>query len=236
MADLTCGSGGSTGMEIITQINSNTHNIEDHETRITQNTTDIASNLAAIQSNDSDISTLDSRITSVEGDISTINNTLTTHENRLDKLEGPAPRATVRLANETTVTLTDDSTPIVLPIFDTIVTQRGGFGAVLNDYTLVNINAPDQLSVIMTVGINVRFPGTETLELQLYKNGQPYSSADFYLRGTGDNKPNAFFWQSDITLNAGDTIDLRGRNAATGSVDITFVRTQFRIDGSPYGN
>ena len=192
---LTCGPSGSTGQEIIEQINTNTD--------------DIAVNATDIANLETEVTNLDLRLQSVEA---------------------PTPRATMHLVNEVSVTLTDDPTPIVLPIFDAVVTERGDFNADLANYRLIN-NGPDQDSVLVTMGVNVRFSGTETLELIAYVNGSAYNSAAFYLRGMGDNKPISLFWQSDIALASGDYIDLRARNASSGNVTVTFVRTQFRIDG-----
>jgi hypothetical protein len=80
------------------------------------------------------------------------------------------------------------------------------------------------------VGINVRFSGSEQLDIWVYKNGDPYSTSEFTIQGRGTNKPVSAFWQSDISMLNGDYIDIRVQNADTGTFDCVFERVQFRID------
>jgi len=195
MADLTCGSGGSTGQEIITQINTNT----------------------------SDIAALDVRVTALEG-------TNTGTNPGQNDATMSVPRVSCRTVNNTTITL-DDVSFSIIPMFDSVVTERGGFEANLNGYSIGNASAPNQSSVVVSIGLNINFPSNETLELQLFINDQPYSDENFYIRGIGDNIPVAFFWQSELSLAEGDMLDVRGRNATGGTVDLDIVRTHFRLDG-----
>jgi len=148
---------------------------------------------------------------------------------RINDLSQLDPRATGRIATPITVTI-DDSTHALLPMMDTVVTQRGGFEVDLGTQTLVNNSGAKYNSVIVTIGLNVKFPGTESLDLWVYVNDQQYSASEFTVRGMGDHKPQSIFWQSDVTLQDGDRIDVRGVNANNGSYDLTIERTQFRID------
>ena len=148
---------------------------------------------------------------------------------RINELSHLDPRATAHLLTPIAVDL-DDTTTEKLPVFDDAKTERAGFEVNLNEYQLVNNSGQDFFSVLVSVGLNVRFPSTEQLDLWVYLNDQPYSTSEFTIRGQGTNKPTAVFWQSDVTLQDGDHIDLRAKNAASGSVTVTFERVQFRID------
>ena len=164
--DLTCGSGGSTGLEVITRIN------------------------------------------------------------QLSELD---PRATGHLLTAVQVDV-NDTTPVILPCIDNVKTQRGGFEVDTTNYRLINNSGHTYDSVIVTIGLNVRFPSTEQLDVWAYLNGAPYATSEFTVKGEGTNKPSAVFWQSDVTLQDGDYIDLRVMNAASGSFTCTLERVQFRID------
>ena len=165
--DLTCGSGGSTGAEVITRIN------------------------------------------------------------RLSELD---PRATGRIATPAIVSI-NDADVVILPVIDEARTQRSGFEVDVDNNRLVNNTGFDFESVIVTIGINVSFPGSEELDLWVYLNDTPYASSEFSMQGRGNTKPQSVFWQSDVAMAHGDYIDVRGKNSATGTYDLTIERTQFRIDG-----
>ena len=241
MATLTCGSGGSTGAQIVAQINTNTGNIENHENRISSNETTLGDHETRITSNETTLGDHETRITSNETAVTNLNSTVGDHESRISTnesaissldgrvsaIEAVDPLAAMRLGSDRTLTFTDDVTPILMQIFDTIVVEQGGFDADLATYSItagVGVNYAQ-----VSIGINAQFPGTEILEFQVFINGSPYAGADFYLKGDGSDKPIAFYWQSIVPLSAGDVIDLRGRNDASGSVDITFRRTHFSI-------
>ena len=165
--DLTCGSGGSTGQEVIDRING---------------------------------------LTSLD------------------------LRATGRLTAPETVTITDTTT-LVLPVADEARTQRGGFEVDITRHALVNASGKAYDSVIVTVGLNVRFPGNEQLDIWVYVNDVAYSAVEFTMQGRGNQKPQSIFWQSDVSLADGDIIDIRGTSPDAGtSYDLVIERTQFRID------
>jgi len=149
--------------------------------------------------------------------------------NRINELSKVNPRATGRLSTPVVVTV-DDTTEILLPCIDEARTERGGFVVDTNNYSLTNASGYDYESVLVSIGLNVRFSGTEQLDIWVYLNGQPYTTSEFTIKGEGTNKPVAVFWQSDVALANGDTIDIRAKNAASGSFDCTIERTQFRID------
>jgi len=146
--------------------------------------------------------------------------------NELSKLD---PRATGHLLTAFVFTVGDTS-PELLPCLDDIKTERGGFEVDLTNHRLLNNSGYDLESVIVSIGLNVRFSGNEQLDVWAYKNGQPYSTSEFTIKGEGTNKPSAVFWQSDIALDHGDYIYIRVMNAAGGSFDCTIERVQFRID------
>ena len=148
---------------------------------------------------------------------------------RINDLATIDPRATAKLSAPVTVTL-DDTTPVKLEIFDTTKTERTGFEVNLSQHRLVNNSGKSYYSAILTIGLNVRFPAQEKLDLWLYVNGVASSTSEFTIRGEGDNKPVAVFWQTDIQFNDGDYLELYGINAATGSVDVVFEHVHFRVE------
>ncbi len=181
MADLTCGQGGSTGSEIIAQINKNTEALA------------ILNTLAQVD-----------------------------------------PRGSLRLATEVTQTITDNATPVLLNCFDTVVTEQNGFTVtdpVSGTATITN-DTGSTVKALLAVGLNVDFPANETLELFIYIEGVQYSSLPLIIQGLGSDKPTSTYWESEVVLNDGATIDVRGRNADAGSYDITFLRTTFRLSAS----
>ena len=148
---------------------------------------------------------------------------------RINELGILDPRATGHLATPVSITI-DDTAAIKLPCIDDVVTQRGGFEVDATNHRLVNNSGQAYESVIVSIGLNVRFPGTETMDIWAYVNGTPYASSEFTLRGIGSNKPQSVFWQSDVTLNDGDYIEIWAMNGATGTADIDIERVQFRMD------
>jgi hypothetical protein len=139
------------------------------------------------------------------------------------------PRATGRLTTPVSVDI-NDTAPVILPCIDDAKTQRGGFEVDTANYRLINNSGVNYDSVIVTIGLNVRFSGTETLDLWVYVNDTAYAASEFTVQGRGTNKPVAIFWQSDIQLNSGDYLDIRAMNADSGSFTCVIERTQFRID------
>ena len=164
MTPLTCGTGGSTGLEIVTRIN--------------------------------EVSQL-------------------------------TPRATLRTASTMSQTI-DDSAPTKLLIFDGEVTSRNGFKADASTSELI-VETGNYESVIVSIGLNVTFPGSESMQIWAYVNDTPYSPYEFVIRGRGDAKPVMAFWQSDVALSEGDKVSLWAQSIS-GSIDVTFIRSQFRID------
>ena len=203
MADLTCGSGGSTGGEIIAQINTNTAGVEDHGPRIDDLETTVADHEGRIQDNETAIAD---------------------HETRISTLEAEDPLAVMHLVNNTSISV-DDTNFTVLPIFDEIVIERGGFTASTVDNSITIGKTVS--ACVVSIGINIEFPGTEILEVQIFVNGTSYADESFYLKGDGSTKPVALFWQSIVALNAGDVLDVRAKNAASGTLNATVERSHF---------
>ncbi len=144
------------------------------------------------------------------------------------------PRGSLRLAAEATQTITDNSIPVLLGCFDTIVTSQNGLEPTLegdNKATIKN-TTDSTIKAILSIGLNVDFPANETLELYAYVNGVAYSSLPLIVQGNGTDKPISAYWESEVILNADDVVDLRGRNADTGSYDITYLRSTFRLTAS----
>ena len=180
MADLTCGAGGSTGSEIIAQINENTARME-----------------------------------------------------MLTVLAQVDPRGSLRLSTDTTQTITDSAIPDLLECFDTIVTSQNGFIPKLtgNTATITNDSGYNSKAIV-SVGLNVDFPANETLEVFLFVNGVVYSDVPLLVQGNGNGKPISMYWESEVVFADGDVLDIRGRNADTGTYDIKFLRSTLRITAS----
>ena len=200
---LSCGSGGSTGAEIVDRINLNTDAVEDHDTRVNDLETTVVDHETRIAANETAITALQQR----------------------------APRASMAVTTSQTLSLSDDATPTIIAIFDTVVTERGGLEADTTLGRLTNTSGGTFEDCVVSIGFDVEFPGTEEMELSVYHNGTPIAASPaFYLRGIGSNKPVVIFWQGEITLNDGDYIDIRARNAASGNVDVNVLRATYRID------
>ena len=155
---------------------------------------------------------------------------------RLSALELPDPRASVRLAAIVPAfTISDDVIPVLMPCFDTVVTEQGGYDAYIDPVdsggSLTN-STGGTMEALLAVGMNVDFSGNETLEVYVYVNGAQYSALPMVIQGEGSGHPVGMYWESEIILDAGDTVDIRGRNGDTGSYDIAFLRCTFRIDSS----
>jgi len=138
-------------------------------------------------------------------------------------------RASMRLATSVTQTVTDDATPIVAEAFDTAVTATSEFTVdpATNSITYIG---PGASSAIVNVGLNVTFPGTEEVEFYAYINNVEYSSQSINAQGRGAGKPVEIYWSSDIALVTNDKIDFRVRNADSGSFDLQYLRSTFRVD------
>ncbi len=197
---LTCGDGGSTGQEIVDQINTNTDQLSSHDTKISQLETTTGDH--------------ETRIGDVEADILV--------------LQGPDPRASLRLDTDTDVNLTD--TYAKLNIFNQARVSRGGFTADEANDRLVNDSGKNIPNVLVSLGLNVLFPGNETMDILVYVNGSPYSNSEFTLRGYGDNKPQAIYWESDMPFNDGDVLEIYAKSNS-GDFTATFHRTHFSVSG-----
>ena len=211
---LTCGDGGSTGQEIVNQINQNTSDIG-------ANIVDIATHSAQIQSHDTKISQLETTTADHESRISA-------NEADILVLQGPDPRASLRLDTDTDVGLTD--TYAKLSIFNQARVSRGGFTADETNDRLINDSGKDIPDVLVSLGLNVLFPGNETMDILVYVNGNPYSNSEFTLRGYGDNKPQAIYWESDMPFNDGDILEIYAKSNS-GDFTATFHRTHFAVSG-----
>jgi hypothetical protein len=137
-------------------------------------------------------------------------------------------RGSMRLNASVTQSISDDAIPVLLNCVDTEVTAKGDFTC--NTTTKSITYTGPGSDAILSVGLNVRFPGTEEIELYLYINDVEYSSQAINVQGKGTTKPVEIYWESDVNLVTGDVMDIRGRNADTGSFDLTFLRTTFRAE------
>jgi len=138
-------------------------------------------------------------------------------------------RGSMRLAAAISQTVSDDATPVVAEAFDTAVTQTTHFSCDPNNNS-ITYTGPNVASAIVSIGLNLEFPGSEEVEFYAYINGVEYSAQSINAQGRGTGKPVEIYWSSDIALNTNDTIDIRVRNADTGSFDLTYLRSTFRVD------
>jgi len=199
---LTCGDGGSTGRDIIDTINSNTSKIATLETNVNNN---IAS-----------ISTLSTQV----------NNNTDIINKLIDKL---IPKVSTNLIETKSLTLKDTTNPILLPTFDTVIVERGGLVADVANYALVNESAGSLVGVDVSVGLNVELDSNEAFEVFIYLNDTPLNTTGLTIKGEGSGKPVTLFWKIPLNINNGDKLDVRGRNKATGDLDIIIYNTILEV-------
>ena len=134
-------------------------------------------------------------------------------------------RASMRLGNPTSTTF-DDTNWTVLP-FDTVTQTKNGFVCDINNGT---ITVPRDGIYEVSSGVDAGFPGTEELNLMVFVNGSPYSSYPMAIQGRSNNKPVALYWESTVSLSAGDVLDIRGQNGDSGSFTCNILRMIFAVD------
>lgn len=139
-------------------------------------------------------------------------------------------RGSLRLTTSDTQTISDGIEPVLLSCFDAVVTSRGKLVPNEIDNSIKYVGTDPIDTAIISIGLNVSFPGTEELEVYLYVNDVKYSGTPFNIQGQGASAPVVEFWQSDISLQENDILTLRGRNADAGAFDITYLRTTLRVD------
>jgi len=133
-------------------------------------------------------------------------------------------KAAMRLHNAQIVSV-NDTTWSVLP-FDEVTVERGGFSCSTTTHSIV---VPSSGLYSIHQGVDAGFPGTEELNLMSYVNGSPYSSEYLAMQGRSNNKPVSMFWESTVTLNAGDEIDIRCLNGDSGNFDLRVIRMYFAM-------
>jgi len=152
---------------------------------------------------------------------------------RVAELEMPDPRASLRLSTIVSgFQITDDATPVVMPCFDTVVIEQGGFDGFIDSGVSGSITNSTgfEIPALVAIGLNVDFPANETLEVYLYVDGVQYSTLPMIIQGNGNGKPVGLYWESEILLDIGAVLDIRGRNGDAGNYDIEFLRSTLRVD------
>ncbi len=133
-------------------------------------------------------------------------------------------KAAMRLATPA-VQLVGDTVWVVVDC-DTIVVQRGGMTA----STATNeITVPKTGLYAISFGIDAEFAANDQLDVVGFIDGVQYSLEPAAMQGNGAGKPESMFWQSTVTLNAGEAIDIRMRNGDVGNVDPLVRRVSFSI-------
>lgn len=150
---------------------------------------------------------------------------------RINFLSRLNPRASMRITDTAIQPISDDAEPKVLTeCFDATVTQRGGLAANHNAASITNNTGSDFSSAILSVGLNIALAANNTLEVYVFVNGVSYSNHPITITGEGVGSPIDTFWQSDIAIEAGDIVDIRGRNADIGLYDLSVFRSTMRLD------
>ena len=221
MADLICGEGGSTGIEIVAAINANTNQKGDL-TLLTTTAKDTLVN--AINEVDALVETN----TTEKGDLTTltttVKDTLVNAINELHTLVGLPSKGSMRLEGDLVQVI--GNTYETMECFNAVSSQRGEVlvtaGAVGSiQYTGTEIDREAELHY----GINADFASNEEIEVIPYLNGVEYSDDPITLRGLGNGKPVSFFWISQVTLQPNDIITLMARSSITNDITVTFQRT-----------
>ena len=109
---------------------------------------------------------------------------------------------------------------------DTIVVERGGLTANIADNKMT---APKTGLYVIRFGIDAEFAANDELDVVGFVNDVEYSLEPAAIQGAGMGKPVNMFWESTITLNAGDEVDVRMRNGDAGNIDPLIRRVYFSI-------
>jgi hypothetical protein len=133
-------------------------------------------------------------------------------------------KGAMRLAAPATQTITDADFTVLE--FDTVTDERGGF---VCDPATNSITVPSTGLYTVNQGIDAIFPGSEMIEVMSFANDVEYSPEYLMLQGRANQKPVSLFWQSTVSLTAGDVINLRCKNGEAGSFDINLIRMYFAI-------
>jgi len=137
----------------------------------------------------------------------------------MPELFGIIGKGAMRLATPATQNINDADWTVLE--FDAITDERGGF---ICDITSNTITVPSTGLYTVNHGIDANFPGSEMIELMTYVNDVEYSPHYLILQGRNNQKPVSIFWQSTVSLTAGDVINIRCRNGESGSFDLDLQR------------
>ena len=133
-------------------------------------------------------------------------------------------KASMRLSAPFTQPISDAA---YVPLeYDQVTVERGGMTCDINN-NLIRVASTGLYSI--KFGVDGNFPGQEMLELMAFVNGVAYSSYPVVLQGRPSQKPVSVFWESTAELTDGDDIDIRGRNAESGTFDLNLQRMYFTI-------
>jgi hypothetical protein len=130
----------------------------------------------------------------------------------------------VRLSQETQQSFSDSAYTVV--VFDEVVYDGNG---VVVDIATDSIKVSEAGVYTVQFGIDAAFAGTEELALVAFVNGPQYSSLPAAIQGRSNNKPVSLYWNSIVELQKGDVVDLRAKNADTGSVTVNIRRIHFAL-------
>jgi hypothetical protein len=105
--------------------------------------------------------------------------------------------------------------------FDHVTDERGG---IICDPDSNSITVASSGLYTVNQGIDATFPGAEMVELIAFVNGTEYSPNYLVLQGRANQKPVSLFWQSTVSLSAGDAVTMQARNGESGSFDLHLFR------------
>ena len=134
-------------------------------------------------------------------------------------------RAAMRLGSPTVQQFNDTTYEVITP-FDTVTVERGGITA---DHLTNEITVNQDGLYEVFFGIDADFDKGDQLDILIYVNGAAYSNNPAAVQGLGDGKPLSITWGSLVNLNAGDVIDMRCKNGASGNFDCNFRRLFFSV-------
>ena len=133
-------------------------------------------------------------------------------------------KGAMRLAAPITQNITDaDFTEL---LFDQVTIERGG---IICDPNTNSITVASSGLYTVNQGIDATFPGSEMIEVISFVNGVEYSPEYFVLQGRANQKPVSMFWQSTVSLSAGDVVTMRAKNGESGSFDLNLKRMYHAI-------
>jgi hypothetical protein len=140
-----------------------------------------------------------------------------------EQIQTTPDRASMRLNQPVNVDA-NDTTYVIFPL-DEIVTQKGCTANASTHKILIK----DTGDYTIARGVIAGFSGQEEMALMVFVNDIPYSGYPLTVQGKANNKPVSIFWADEVSLSAGDIVDIRVRNFDAGNVTFHVKRATLQV-------